>query len=287
MISRQASTEVGRVSSKGMIIAQDIPSRVSNPRVSEFDISGKVHIPWPVDFGAGYLGRALGAGFVGTVRPMVSGFRFGATHFGSGSAHDIPMQFGVGTDQGSNPKGYGRDSLQTDGVSQQSISDAEPLGGVYTRGQVLLGNQRGVIDNNRSGVPTPVVDIGGFIGMPPYILENQKDSLVSSDKDYRIRSHHRRKRSQWTVNEKGKAPVVSDQDVLQGVKPSNVKQNAGVASRSFVQLTGGLPDLNSLPKPVISGGVTRVTLPQEVVDKQMAKYQLALIGRVFTPKECC
>ncbi|KAJ4979593.1 hypothetical protein NE237_010373 [Protea cynaroides] len=42
---------------------------------------------------------------------------------------------------------------------------------------------------------------------------------------------------------------------------SNSKPEVGV--RSFVQVTGGLPNLHDLPDPVVARGVTRVVLPQE------------------------
>ncbi|KAJ4978369.1 hypothetical protein NE237_009149 [Protea cynaroides] len=38
--------------------------------------------------------------------------------------------------------------------------------------------------------------------------------------------------------------------------------HAATGGRSFAQVAGGMPDLSSLPDPVVSGGVTRVVLPQ-------------------------
>ncbi|KAJ4979521.1 hypothetical protein NE237_010301 [Protea cynaroides] len=63
---------------------------------------------------------------------------------------------------------------------------------------------------------------------------------------------------------------------------SQTANPAGAGVRTFAQLAGGIPDLNLLPDLVVSGGMTRVVLPQEVVDRQLAKYQLALIGGVYT-----
>ncbi|KAJ4959062.1 hypothetical protein NE237_026173 [Protea cynaroides] len=89
----------------------------------------------------------------------------------------------------------------------------------------------------------------------------------------------------WSAKDKGKGFVIGEPIMIKGVDTMNMRetggtsgQKQGMGSRTFAQVVGGLPDLNSLPDPVVSGGVTRVVLPQDVVDRQLAKYQLALIG---------
>ncbi|KAJ4950767.1 hypothetical protein NE237_027599 [Protea cynaroides] len=132
-------------------------------------------------------------------------------------------------------------------------------------------------------------DLGKFPGFPPVrsdtaIHGNHKDPEILEDTGNN-RRFQRRKKSRWSVKENGKSKVIPKGV---GVYKDVPLLNAGagiqilVGGRSYAQVTGGLLDLNILPKPVISSRMTRVILPQEVVDKQMAKYQLALIGRVFT-----
>ncbi|KAJ4950345.1 hypothetical protein NE237_027177 [Protea cynaroides] len=110
--------------------------------------------------------------------------------------------------------------------------------------------------------PMERVDLGKFLGFPNF------DDLVSKIDDVEILEDrvdqprlHRRKRTRENQ--------------------ISVKQPT-VGARSYAQVTGRLPDLNALPDPVVSGGMTRVVLPQDVVDRQFAMYQLGLIGRVFT-----
>ncbi|KAJ4962980.1 hypothetical protein NE237_022919 [Protea cynaroides] len=117
--------------------------------------------------------------------------------------------------------------------------------------------------------PMERVDLGKFLGFP------NLDDLVSKIDDVEILEDrvdqsrlHRRKRTQWTAREKGKNPAMSAQPA--------------VGARSYAQVMRRLPDMNALPDPVVSGGMTRVVLPQDVVDRQFAMYQLGLIGRVFT-----
>ncbi|KAJ4964935.1 hypothetical protein NE237_016784 [Protea cynaroides] len=123
----------------------------------------------------------------------------------------------------------------------------------------------------RRNISSPMerVDLGKFLGFP------NLDDLVSKIDDVEILEDrvdqprlHRRKRTRWTGRGKGKNPAMSAQPA--------------VGVRSYAQVTGRLPDLNALPDPVVSGGMTRVVLPQDVVDRQFTMYQLGLIGRVFT-----
>ncbi|KAJ4968295.1 hypothetical protein NE237_014996 [Protea cynaroides] len=129
--------------------------------------------------------------------------------------------------------------------------------------------------------PMERVDLGKFLGFP------NLDDHVSKNDDVEILEDrvdqprlHRRKRTQWTAREKGKNPAMSVVD--RGVENQIPMKQPMVGARSYAQVTGRLPDLNALPDPVVSGGMTRVVLPQDVVDRQFAMYQLGLIGRVLT-----
>ncbi|KAJ4968092.1 hypothetical protein NE237_014793 [Protea cynaroides] len=135
-------------------------------------------------------------------------------------------------------------------------------------------------------------DLGRFLGFPTLETRSIKEGQscdylvidVGGDKVW----VQRRKRRKWLAKEKGKSLISDDLVVLQN---SNVQQrgSAGdpvnksrVGGRSYEQVIGGFPDLTSLPEPVVTGGVMRVVLPQEAVDRQLEKYQLALVGRVYT-----
>ncbi|KAJ4951296.1 hypothetical protein NE237_028128 [Protea cynaroides] len=77
--------------------------------------------------------------------------------------------------------------------------------------------------------------------------------------------------------------LAGNQTVQGGVFTLEAMNNGSDNVTDVLQMvTGRLPDLNALPDPVASGGMTRVVLPQDVVDRQFAMYQLGLIGRVFT-----
>ncbi|KAJ4951107.1 hypothetical protein NE237_027939 [Protea cynaroides] len=71
----------------------------------------------------------------------------------------------------------------------------------------------------------------------------------------------------------------------EGTSTAKDDQQAGVDARSFAEVIRGLPDLKLLPEPVVSGGVTHVILPQDIVDKQLEKYRLALVSCVFSKEE--
>ncbi|KAJ4952551.1 hypothetical protein NE237_029383 [Protea cynaroides] len=191
----------------------------------------------------------------------------------------------------------------------QEVAEAQmlrklPLNPMQRIGGDDIHRTRIVATENQSGLTSqvPVVgaplasgpgmvssDLGKFPGFPPVrsdtaIHGNHKDPEILEDTGNN-RRFQRRKKRRWSVKENGKSKVIPKGV---GVYKDVPLLNAGagiqilVGGRSYAQVTGGLLDLNILPKPVISDRMTRVILPQEVVDKQMAKYQLALIGRVFT-----
>ncbi|KAJ4974193.1 hypothetical protein NE237_007367 [Protea cynaroides] len=77
----------------------------------------------------------------------------------------------------------------------------------------------------------------------------------------------RRKKRRWIVKEKGKAQLI-DVSRMPSSSVFNLKNAEGpsiqqpvLGARSFVQVIGGLPNNNTLPNLVVSGGVTRVVLP--------------------------
>ncbi|KAJ4978015.1 hypothetical protein NE237_008795 [Protea cynaroides] len=141
-----------------------------------------------------------------------------------------------------------------------------------------------------SSLVRSVGDLGRFLGFPckepVVIVGNSRVDIGSRDRVAMNNRQGGRKRRQWTAKEKGK--IVSNVTESLDARNSEFPQGVSNASkgvrpvsglRSFVDVATGFPDLNSLHDPMASGGITRVVLPQAVVDRQMAKYQLALIGR--------
>ncbi|KAJ4964944.1 hypothetical protein NE237_016793 [Protea cynaroides] len=53
----------------------------------------------------------------------------------------------------------------------------------------------------------------------------------------------------------------------------------GLGNKSFASVASALPDLSTLPEPIEDA---HVVIPQAAYDRQIEKYKLALIGRVFT-----
>ncbi|KAJ4980387.1 hypothetical protein NE237_031224 [Protea cynaroides] len=150
------------------------------------------------------------------------------------------------------------------------------------------------IESDESNMERSVVDLGRYLGFP--LLENDAAMDGSRSKGTQSKDFFNGNKSFWKNRRSRKRHRGVDRDKGKGVADS-VEASIGVPSkngtagsseektsghRSFASALTGMTDLNSLPEPVTEGCLTRVVILQYICERQMEKYKLAIIGRVFT-----
>ncbi|KAJ4945355.1 hypothetical protein NE237_016321 [Protea cynaroides] len=129
-----------------------------------------------------------------------------------------------------------------------------------------------------SCLDTQFNDIGKFLGFQS-LDQNVPSNVGATDGQGKVANGGRnrmRKRQRWTEKEKGNG-VASAGDRVHNVgsgdqltMATGVSTGISVPMKSFAQAAGRLPEISLLPDPIVSGGITRVVLPQAAVDRQMA-----------------
>ncbi|KAJ4951204.1 hypothetical protein NE237_028036 [Protea cynaroides] len=145
------------------------------------------------------------------------------------------------------------------------------------------------VANNGNPKISSTPDLGRFLSFPPFgstgMAEHGNNSCPQPREGQHVNNGGFRKKHWWSIKDKGKRPMTgASLDVHGGQIPiDNGTVPNSRMGKKFAQVAGGMPDLSNLPDPIVSRGITRVVLPQDVVDRQMVKYQSALIGRA---EEC-
>ncbi|KAJ4980909.1 hypothetical protein NE237_031746 [Protea cynaroides] len=186
---------------------------------------------------------------------------------------------------------------QVNGMAHENL----PLSGIAPLSHVNASGVGGNVNDGRSlDLVRAQVDLGKFLGFRSLEAEGVRNgnksgqyfNLPYATRNVKDLNRRTRKRRKWSPREKGKnvasndvpsgtARQRGDDASVQGHGGSGVEdRNPGnmMGGRSFAAVLSGLPDLGSLLKPVVEGGITRVVIPQSVYERQLEKYKLALIG---------
>ncbi|KAJ4951993.1 hypothetical protein NE237_028825 [Protea cynaroides] len=119
------------------------------------------------------------------------------------------------------------------------------------------------------------LDLGRFLGFPSLEKEHNKSGNVPSvgslpaaaSNDRNAMRRSARKYGRWVSREKGKKNLSNGDQQLVGDGDTDVGGQGGSrvlpgGGCSFASIVSGMPDFNSLPEPVIEGGIVSVVIPQ-------------------------